>query len=194
MYRAVTWAAIERAIPIGDEAAVTRLAKCLRIDVTPPAADDGRRYTVLVDGVDATWSIRSAEVDANVSAVSAYRGVRRALVPQQRRVASRGPVVMIGRDIATVVLPEADLKIYLDASVDERARRRWRELLARGQCADSGAVLAAMQRRDEIDSHREASPLRVAQDAVVIDTTCLTVEVVVSRLRALVEEHGCPPA
>ncbi len=192
MYRAVTWAAIERAILVEDELAVTRLAGNLRIDVMPAAIDDGRRYTVLADGVDVTWSIRSAEVDANVSAVSAYRGVRAALVPKQRRVASCGPVVMIGRDITTVVLPDADLKVHLDATVEERARRRWHELLARGHCSERAEVLGAMRRRDEIDSHREVSPLQVAEDAVVIDTTDLTVEAVVARLRALVEECGCP--
>lgn len=194
MYRAVTLAALERGTPIEDEPAVTRLAETLRIDVTPPAIDDGRRYTVQVDGTDVTWAIRATNVDANVSKVSAYRGVRSALVPQQRRVAARGPVVMIGRDIATVVLPDADLKVYLDATVEERAHRRWRELLARGRPADCRDVLAAMERRDDIDSHREVSPLRVADDAVVVDTTHLSIEEVVDRLRVLVEERGCRPA
>jgi cytidylate kinase len=190
MYRAVTWAALSRGIPIGDEAEVMALAERLRIDVTPPTLDDGRQYTVLADGVDVTWAIRTPEVDANVSAVSAYPGVRRALVAQQRRVAAGGRVVMIGRDIGTVVLPDADLKLYLDASVEERARRRWREVQARGDEADYRLVLAAMRRRDEIDSSREVSPLRVADGAVVINTTGVSVEGVLSEVERLVEGDG----
>jgi cytidylate kinase len=194
MYRAVTWAALRRSISIQDEAAVTALAGRLRIDILPPKTDDGRQYTVLADGVDVTWAVRTPEVDANVSPVSAYPGVRRALVPQQRRVAAGGRVVMVGRDITTVVLPDADLKLYLDASVEERARRRWREVRARGKEASYEAVLASMRRRDEIDSHRAVSPLRVADDAVVVDTTDLSIEEVLAKARRLVEERGCPPA
>ncbi len=193
MYRAVTWAALDRQIAIEDEAAVTALAEQLHIDVTDPTVSDGRQYTVLADGVDVTWEIRTPRVDANVSAVSAYPGVRKALVAQQRRVATQGPVVMVGRDIGTVVLPDADLKIYLDASVEERARRRWRELRERGKRADYEAVLEAMRRRDKIDSNRAVSPLRVAEDAVVVDTIDLSIEEVVSAVEQLVEKQGCPP-
>ncbi len=187
MYRAVTWAALLRGIPIEDEPAVTLLAEQLRIDVTPPTADDGRQYTVLADGVDVTWAIRTPEVDANVSPVSAYPGVRRALVAQQRRVAAGGRVVMVGRDIGTVVLPDADLKLYLDASVEERARRRWREVRARGEEADYEGVLVSMRRRDKIDSNREVAPLCVAEDAVVVDTTDLSIEEVLAEVERLVE-------
>jgi len=194
MYRAVTWAALRRSVPIQDEGAVTALAERLRIDILPPKTDDGRQYTVLADGTDVTWAIRTPEVDANVSPVSAYPGVRRALVPQQRRVAAGGRVVMVGRDITTVVLPDADLKLYLDASVEERARRRWREVRARGKETGYEAVLASMRRRDEIDSHRAVSPLCVADDAVVVDTTDLSIEEVLAKARRLVEERGCPPA
>ena len=197
MYRAVTWAALECGIPIEDEAAVTALAEQLHIDVTPPTADDGRQYTVLADGadgtpVDVTWSIRAPEVNAQVSPVSAYRGVREALVSQQRRIAPGGRVVMVGRDIGTVVLPDADLKIYLDASVEERARRRWLEMQARGEEADYETVLASMRRRDEIDSTREVAPLRAAEDAIVLDTTDLSIDEVVAELERFVEEWECP--
>ncbi len=192
MYRAVTWAALERGVAIEDEEAVTDLAEQLDIEVTDATEDDGRQYTVLADGIDVTWAIRAPAVDANVSAVSAYRGVRRALVAKQRRVADGKPVVMVGRDIGTVVLPEADLKIYLDASVEERARRRWAEMDQREQDADYGHVLASMRRRDRIDSNREISPLRAAQDAVRIDTTDLDVEEVVEEAEHLVQEQGCP--
>ena len=186
MYRAVTWAALERGIPIEDEAAVTVLAEQLRIDVVPPAVDDGRQYTVLADEMDVTWAIRTPEVDANVSPVSAYPGVRRALVAQQRRVAAGRQVVMVGRDIGTVVLPGADLKLYLDASVEERARRRWREVRARGEEADYEPVLASMRRRDKIDSHREASPLRAADDAVIVATTDQGIEEVLGEVGRLI--------
>jgi len=193
MYRAVTWAALDRGIPIEDEAAVAALAGELRIDVTPPTADDGRQYTVLADGVDITWEIRTPAVNGNVSQVSAYPGVRREMVRQQRRVAECGSVVMVGRDIGTVVLPDADLKIYLDASVEERARRRWQEEMARGEESRYEAVLASMRRRDEIDSSREASPLRAAEDAVVLDTTDLSIEQVISVVERLVEERAISP-
>ncbi|MEE8392005.1 MAG: (d)CMP kinase [Anaerolineae bacterium] len=194
MYRAVTWAALSSDIPIEDEAAVTALAEQLHIDVIPSTTDDGRQYTVLADGVDVTWSIRTPEVNADVSSVSAYPGVRRALVAQQRRVAGGGRVVMVGRDIGTVVLPDADLKLYLDASVEERAQRRWREVQSRGKGADYEPLLDSMRRRDEIDSHRDVSPLRVADDAVVLDTTDLGIEDVLAKVERLLEEQGCPQA
>ena len=192
MYRAVTWAALSRGIPIENEVAVTMLAERLHIDVTPPTVGDGRQYTVLADGVDVTWAIRTPEVDANVSPVSAYSGVRRALVVQQRRVAAGGRVVMVGRDIGTVVLPDANLKLYLDASVEERARRRWQEAQARGEEADYEPVLASMRRRDEIDSNREVAPLCAAEDAVVLDTTDLSIEKALTEVMWLVEGRGCP--
>ncbi len=187
MYRAVTLASLGRGIPIADEAAVTRLAEALRIDVMRPTVPDGRQYTVLVDGVDVTWEIRRPEVDANVSPVSAYPGVRAALTAQQRRIGAAGQVVMVGRDIGTVVMPDADLKVYLDATVEERARRRYSEIVARGEAADYDAVLAAMRRRDRIDSTRTAAPLRAAADAVVLDTTCLSIEQVVQRIGDLLD-------
>ncbi|MDI7275339.1 MAG: (d)CMP kinase [Anaerolineae bacterium] len=191
MYRAVTWVSLERGIPISDEARVTRLARELHIDVTRPTVADGRQYTVLVDGRDVTWEIRRPEVDANVSPVSAYPGVRRALTEQQRRIGAAGQVVMVGRDIGTVVMPDADLKVYLDAVVGERARRRYCEMLARGERPEYETVLQAMRRRDMIDTTRAAAPLRPAPDAVIVDTTCLSIEEVlhaIENLLCLVEE------
>lgn len=199
MYRAVTWVALQRGIPISDEAAVTRLAETLRIEVVKPTVDDGRQYTVYADGVDVTWDLRRPETNQNVSPVSAYAGVRRALVAQQRRIGQQGAIVMVGRDIGTVVLPEAELKIYLDAEVGERSRRRYREVVARraGQTVDAVAeavpegdaeyeqIHADMVRRDQIDSTRAVDPLRAAEDAVVIDTSCLSVDQVVERVLAL---------
>lgn len=192
MYRAVTWAALKRDISVEDEEALTRLAEQLDIKITDATQDDGRQYTVLVDSVDVTWAIRTSVVDAHVSTVSAHPGVRRALVPKQRHVALEEPVVMVGRDIGTVVLPDADLKIYLDATVEERARRRWEEVQERGK-TDVGYqdVLESMRRRDRIDTNRDVSPLRPAEDAVIIDTTDLSVSEVVGESERLVEEQDC---
>ena len=186
MYRAVTWAAIAAGIAIEDESAVTALAERLRIDVVRPAVDDGRQYTVLADGQDVTWKIREPEVNLGVSPVSAYPGVRAALTAQQRRIGRGGRIVMVGRDIGTVVLPDADLKVYLDATVDERAGRRYREELARGGAVEFDAVLASVRRRDEIDSGRALAPLRAAEDAVVVDTTALDVDQVLEWVQVLV--------
>ncbi len=168
MYRAVTWLAITQKVNIDDESAITKLAEQANIDVQPPAIQDGRLYTVMVDGRDITWDIRSPEVERHVSPVSAYPGVRKALSAQQRRIGLRGKVVMVGRDIGTVVLPEAGLKIYLDASAEERARRRYKELLGRQEPADYDAILQAMRRRDQIDSGRTVAPLRPAEDAHIL--------------------------
>ncbi len=187
MYRAVTWAALVQAIAFEDEGAITALAERLRIDVVRPTVDDGRQYTVLADDEDVTWEIRRPEVERGVSPVSAYPGVRAALTAQQRRIGRQGRIVMVGRDIGTVVMPDAELKIYLDATVDERAGRRYREVLDRGEPADYDAVLAAVRRRDEIDSSRILAPLAVAEDAVVIDTTPLGVDQVLERVLALVD-------
>jgi len=187
MYRAVTWAAIARGIAVKDEAAVTGLAERLRIDVIRPTVADGRQYTILADGQDVTWEIRSPEVDLGVSPVSAYPGVRAALTAKQRRIGQKGKVVMVGRDIGTVVLPDAGLKIYLDATVEERAGRRFREMLDRGEPAEFDEVLASVRRRDEIDSGRALAPLRAAGDAIVIDTTALGIQEVLERVLALVD-------
>jgi cytidylate kinase len=186
MYRAVTWAAIVRGIAIEDETRVSSLAEQLKVDVVRPTVDDGRQYTVLADGQDITWEIRCPEVNQGVSPVSTYSGVRAALTAQQRRIGRRGHIVMVGRDIGTVVLPDADLKIYLDATVEERAGRRYRELVARGEPADFCAVLQSVRRRDEIDSNRALAPLRAAEDAVIVDTTNLDVDQVLEQVLALV--------
>jgi len=192
MYRAVTWVALQRGISIGDEATVTTLAESLPIDVRPPSVVDGRAYDVRVGDDDITWHIRRPEVEANVSEVSAYPGVRRALTAQQRRIGLRGRVVMVGRDIGTVVMPEAALKIYLDASAEERARRRYLELRARGEQADQGEILQAMRARDYIDSTRDLAPLRPAEDAVILSSDGLDADQVLERAIALATRAGIP--
>lgn len=185
MYRAITWLALQRGLDVRDEAAITRLAEETEIEILPPSKADGRPCDVVVNGQDITWETRRPEVDANVSMVSAYAGVRKALSAQQRRIGLRGQVVMVGRDIGTVVLPEADLKIYLDASAEERARRRYEEIRARGGEAVYDEILAMVRERDRIDSSRSIAPLRPAEDAVIIDTDHLTSDEVFERVRSL---------
>jgi CMP/dCMP kinase len=176
MYRAVTWQALQQGVDTRDEAAVTTLARSIDIDVQPASVRDGRLCDVLVDGRNVTWETRSEAVDANVSIVAAYPGVRLAMRDHQRLIGQRGRVVMVGRDIGTVILPEADLKIYLDASLTERARRRFEELRARGVPAEFKEVRAVVQERDRIDSTRDMAPLSAAPDAVRIDSDGLTAE------------------
>lgn len=176
MYRAVTWLAISRNIDVNDEEKVTHLAEEVIIDVRSPSLDDGRPCDVMVENKDITWDIRKPEVDANVSVVSSYVGVRNALTNQQRRIGLRGRVVMVGRDIGTVVLPDADLKIYLDASAGIRAQRRYDEIINRGGHANYAEILAKVIERDRLDSTREVAPLRPAEDAIILDSDHLNAD------------------
>ncbi len=185
MYRAVTWLALDRGIKLNEEDAVTSLAKKAHIDVAPASTSDGRACDVIVEGKDITWETRLPEVDANVSMVSAYRGVRSELSRQQRRIGLRGKVVMVGRDIGTVVLPEADLKIYLDATAQQRATRRYHEILLRGGAADYAEILAKVIERDRIDSTRDVAPLKAAEDAVVVDSDQMNADEVFEKVFAL---------
>jgi len=186
MYRAVTWAALQRLGSVEDEAAVSKLAEEVRIDVRPPGETDGRQNDVFVDGVDVSWEIRTADVNQNVSQVSTYQGVRKAMTEQQRRIAQENNVVMVGRDIGTVVIPDADLKIYLDASVEVRAHRRYQEMLERGETPDFNAVLASLKNRDKIDSNREIAPLKPAEDAYIINSDNLNICQVFKTAKALI--------
>jgi cytidylate kinase len=187
MYRALTLAALRRGVAIGGERRLSSLAEEITIDVTSPTASDGRPCTVLLDGEDVTWAIRSPEVDDNVSQASVYAGVRAALTEQQRRIGLRGRVVMAGRDIGTVVLPEADLKIFMTASLEERARRRMAELTLLGERVDFEEVKRSLAERDRIDSQRAVAPLRAAPDAVIIDTTEIGADEVLDQAMKLVE-------
>lgn len=198
LYRAITWAALAQNLDISNEESITWLAQHVHLDVRPPSRKDGRPNDILVDGQDVTWEIRSQNVEANVSVVAAYPGVRQALMQTQRRVAFEAVnlasatgvsgVVMVGRDIGTVILPEADLKIYLDASVEERAHRRFNELFARDETADYKALLSAMRERDYLDSTREVAPLRAAPDARVLNSDGLDADQVVSVILKWIEE------
>lgn len=185
MYRAVTWLALDRGVDIGNEAAVTALAEETEIEVAPASRQDGRTCDVIVDGRDITWETRLPEVEMNVSAVSAYPGVRAALTRQQRRIGQRGRIVMVGRDIGTVVLPEADLKIYLVATAEERARRRYEEIVARGGTADYEQILAKVIERDRIDTTRDIAPLKPAEDAVLLNSDRMTADEVFEKALAL---------
>ncbi len=185
MYRAVTWLALQKGVDPADEAAVTRLAEGAAFDFPGRGEAAYVNLPIVIDGLDATAGTREPAVDAAVSAVSSYQGVRAALVRRQQAIARARGVVMVGRDIGTVVLPGARLKIYLVASVDERARRRYAERVARGEAADYEEIRAAMERRDGLDSARAHSPLRPASDAVHLDTTGLSSDAVVERILAM---------
>jgi cytidylate kinase len=172
MYRALTLAAIRRNVAPGDAAALAALARDLDIDIQPPTADDGRQFTVQVDGEDVTWDLRGPDVDRNVSLASSHPPVREILRQRQRAIGLRGRVVMVGRDIGAIVLPEARLKIYLDASLRARAERRAAQLHARDQPADLGAIEADVARRDGLDHH----VMGRAPDAIVLSNDALSVE------------------
>ncbi len=182
MYRSVAWAVLQHGLDLGDEHAVTALARSLRIDF----ATEPHGQRVLVDGVDVTEAIRSPQVSDGASVVSVYPGVREAMVAVQRHLGAAGGVVMEGRDIGTVVFPDAEVKVFLDASLAERTRRRFEEWKARGAVADLESVRKAEEERDRRDRTRNHSPLRAAADAVVIDSTGLPVDDVVDRIVLLV--------
>lgn len=196
LYRAVTWAVQDRGIPVEEEAHVISLAEDVDIEVTQPAAfeRDGRQYTVRVAGRDVTWELRTPRVERAVSPVSAYPGVREALTRRMRDIARQYSVVMVGRDIGTVVLPDADLKLFVVASAEERARRRYKELREQGKDVTYADVLAGIRYRDRIDSQREAAPLRAAADAILFDTTTLDIDTMMDEVKKLVEtrQHRNP--
>jgi len=172
MYRAVTLAVLLHGLDPGDEEAVTSLARDLTISFEP--RPEGGNRTIL-DGVDVSEQIRHPEVAANVSQVSAWRGVREAMVSLQRKIAGSGGYVLDGRDIGTVVFPDADLKIFLVADIEHRARRRLNDLTASGIRTELESVADDLQTRDRKDSTRSESPLRPAEDAIHIDTSGLSI-------------------
>lgn len=189
LYRAVTLSAIRQGVDLGDEKALIRIAAASHIDLKPASHEDGRQVDVFLDGEDVTWVIRNPEVDANVSQVAAWRGVRDALLSVQRRIADDTRVVMVGRDIGTIVAPDAGTKIYLDASIEERARRRYQDLRKQGVDTDFASVLEDLGERDFKDSTRATAPLRIADDAIRIVTDGLPVDEIVDRIENLVNER-----
>ncbi len=182
MYRAITCLALDEGLDLHDEAALAELGASVNVEVTPGPADDPDASRVLVNGTDVTNRLRSPDVGDAVSLVSRVPAVRKAMVAIQRDIVSDGSVVMVGRDIGTVVLPDAPLKAYLDASVEELSRRRHAELQAAGRTESIEDVREQLGLRDEIDSQRDTWPLRPADDALVIQTDNMTVQNVVDRI------------
>jgi CMP/dCMP kinase len=186
MYRAATLAVLQKGVDPGDEAAVAGMTHDLKLEIRPASGEsDGRLYSVLLDGRDVTWELRTPAVDANVSQVSAYPEVRRVLVQQQHEIAQRYQVVMVGRDIGTVVLPDAELKLYISASAAERAGRRYRERQSHGIPSDYDDILADVIRRDHLDGSRAHSPMRPAADAILIDSTGRSPETILEQILSL---------
>ena len=185
MYRALTLAALEQGIDLEDAPALEALAGASHIEIE--RARPGDSEVVLVGGRDVTTELRSPEVDRAVSAVSRHAEVRQAMLPVQRTAAFRGDVVMVGRDIGTVVLPDATLKVYLTASAEVRATRRATEM---GTPERVGQYLEEIRRRDAADSGREVAPLRIPPDALILDTGELDVEACVEEIIGRLEEIG----
>ncbi len=181
MYRAITWLALQRSVSLDDEAGLVALAASARIELGQPSDNGGA--TLRLNGEDVTNRLRAPDVDRNVSLVSRLPGVRAALVRLQRALAAEGRLVMLGRDIGSVVLTDAPLKVYLDASAEVRAQRRYRELADAGRERPEAEILEELRQRDRMDSERHTSPLRPADDALIIDTSDLTLEQVVDRVR-----------
>jgi cytidylate kinase len=186
LYRALTWQALRRGIAPEDGQRLASLARDLKVAIRAPSRADGRQCVVIVDGRDVSLAIRSPKVDASVSAVSAHPEVRDALVDAQRRAARLPGTVVAGRDIGTVIFPDADLKIYLEANPEERARRR---LVQQGGWSEAGLVqtLRRIQERDRMDSTRAVAPLQRAADALVIDTDDVDPEQVVRQILEVYE-------
>lgn len=184
MYRAVGLTALEKQVDVSDEQAVTALCETLRIAVRH--GEDGQH--TLVDGRDVTGMIRTPEVSMAASTVAKYQGVRTAMVALQRRLAAETPMLVDGRDICTRVLPDARVKIFLTASAEERARRRYLEMTMKGMTADYETVLRELRARDAQDMNRAVDPLRPAEDAVTVDTTSMSFEEVVTEILRIVAE------
>ncbi|HLZ10934.1 MAG TPA: (d)CMP kinase [Chloroflexota bacterium] len=190
LYRALTWLALEREVDPNDSVRLADLARRATIQVTRPTIDDGRLYTVTVDGQDVTRQLSDSRVGELVSIVAAHPEVRAELLPLQRRLACDGNIVMAGRDIGTVVCPAAELKLYLDAPLAIRVARRVKQLVAMGREPDPALVAAEMGERDRIDESRAAAPLKPAPDAHVIDTSILTMDEEVALILDLLS-RGC---
>ena len=185
MYRAFTWKSLELGISSEDEDALCRLASITKFDFIP--SEEGY-LSVLVDGYNVSAEFFSPRIEKSVSLISRIAGVRQAMVAEQRKLAQRSKTVMAGRDIGTVVLPSAELKIFLAASTQERANRRYKELLEHKKNTSLEIVLAELRERDDIDIHRITSPLKPAVDAVIVNTENLSLEQVVDNIYALVVE------
>ena len=177
MYRAITWLALKRSTAVDDQAALEKLAQENPIEIAGRHGEN-----IQIGGQRLSSELRDPSVNGQVSVVSQFSGVRRALVRQQRNLAEKGEIVMVGRDIGTVVLPDADLKVYLTASIQERASRRWQEMRGAGLNVQLNQVVRETEERDRLDSQRDDSPLIPAQDAWVLDSSTLGVDQVVKAI------------
>jgi CMP/dCMP kinase len=186
MYRAVAYLALKNGVDLDNEASLLAMLAHHTISIVPDTAAHAG-YRVLIDGADTADRLFDPDVASAVSTVAAHAGIRSELVARQRAIAAQGPVVMAGRDIGTVVLPDARYKFFLTASVDERARRRQAEFHERGLDVPFDEVRAQIVERDRLDSTRAVSPLRAAADAITIDSTDLQPEDVVARMRAVMD-------
>jgi cytidylate kinase len=184
MYRALTWKALEEGVDVRDGAALTKLAKRLHWEFK--VVGEGVVIKTHIDGQGVTTQIREERVSKNSSIVAGAGGVRRLLRDLQRELGENGSIVMEGRDITTNVFPDADFKVYLDASIEERARRRTKQLRQQGKPADYEKIKAAIVQRDMGDSKRKINPLALADDAVVIDSTKLTMQEVAGKILKLI--------
>ena len=189
MYRAVAWLALDRGINVNDGPVLGKLARHAEVEIRHPLIADGRQYTVMVHGHDVTWDIRTADVTRAVSTVSAHPEVRSVLIAQQRKMGERGHVVMVGRDIGAIVLPEAELKIYLTASLRERARRRVAELAERlGEDNLVVPSLETMMEEIQLRDDTDRENMLPARDAVFIETDHLSVSQVLAKISQCVEK------
>ncbi len=187
MYRAITWAALQKNIDFEDEAAISRLASQSIIEINQPSQKDGRTNDICLDGVDITQKITDKLINDNVSVVSKYKNVRKLLTKQQQEIALKGNIVMVGRDIGTIVLPNADHKFFLNASSHERAKRRHLEEIKKGGNPIFEEIQKNIIERDRIDTTRKVAPLIPAKDAHIIDTDNKTIEQVVMEIFRIIE-------
>lgn len=184
MYRTLTYAALSNEVDLQDEEALHTLLKGIRITFSTA---ENEMQRVFLNDEDVTDSIRSEEVTQNVSLVSSFAKVREEMVARQKSIARSGGVVMDGRDIGTVVLPDAEVKIFMTATADERALRRYKENIAKGMTTSLEELTEDMKRRDHLDSTRSVSPLKKAEDAIVLDSTQLEIDEVVKQILGIIE-------
>lgn len=187
MYRAITYLALQKGVDLNDEAALTELLQKSAIDLT--VSEDGAQK-VYIAGEDVTEAIRMDEVSNQVSIVAKHRGIREEMTKRQQQLAEKGGVVMDGRDIGTHVLPDAEVKIFLLASVEERAKRRFEENVKKGYNVNYETLAEEIRRRDKLDSEREISPLKKADDALEIDTTSLSIDEVAGKILQIVDKKA----
>lgn len=192
-YRMITLLAVNTNHADADEAQILALSAQSRMSLSPDLLPDGRQYTALLDGRDVTSDIRSKAVEAHVSRISAMPHVRQIVNELQRETAARGFVIMAGRDIGTVVMPDADLKIYLDASPEARGARRYKQLIEAGREADLPTIIQELRARDDFDSKRATAPLRIPEKSVYIDSSAMSIDQVIALIKKIVSEWTPTP-